>query len=102
LSVFPMIGHTWGQQAVRFDDGEGMVCFPGDVMPTIHHAGPAFNMGYDVLPYENRKSKHALLDRAHREGWRLALDHEPDHPVVTVRPHPKHADRFTLEPAADV
>jgi len=96
LSVYPMVGHTWGQQAVRFDDGDGIVCFPGDVMPTVHHHGPAFSMGYDVLPYENKASKLALLDRAAREGWRLVLDHEPGDPVVRVHPDTTRPGRFEL------
>jgi glyoxylase-like metal-dependent hydrolase (beta-lactamase superfamily II) len=82
LTVWPMPGHTWGQQAVRFDDGDGLVCFPGDVMPTVHHVGPAYSMGYDVLPYLNMRSKLELLHRAHDEGWRIILDHGgPRRPV---------------------
>lgn len=98
VTVWPMVGHTWGQQAVRFDDGRGVVCFPGDVMPTVHHAGPAYNMGYDVLPFENRQSKTALLSRAERDRWRLVLDHDPDHPVVHAAADPVKAGRFRLEP----
>ena len=98
LSVMPMPGHTWGQHAITFDDGDGIVCFPGDVMPTVHHAGPAYSMGYDVLPYVNMRSKAELLERTSREGWRLVLDHEPGNPVVRVTPDPDRAGRFRLEP----
>ncbi|MHC4217791.1 MAG: MBL fold metallo-hydrolase [Planctomycetota bacterium] len=98
LSVMPMPGHTWGQHAIRFDDGNGIVCFPGDVMPTIHHAGPAFSMGYDVLPYVNQRSKAQLLERATREEWRLVLDHEPGNPVVRVNVDPERPGRYRLEP----
>jgi glyoxylase-like metal-dependent hydrolase (beta-lactamase superfamily II) len=95
-----MVGHTWGQQAVRFDDGAGVVCFPGDVMPTIHHAGPAYSLGYDMLPHENMVSKQRLLEHAARDGWRIVLDHEPGNPVVRVVPEPDHAGRFSLETVA--
>jgi len=98
IRVGPMVGHTWGQQAVRFEDATGVVCFPGDVMPTIHHVGPAFNMAYDMLPYRNMLSKRALLDRAADEAWRLVLDHEPDHPVVRVERDPEHPERHRLVP----
>src|SRR5688572_15927686 len=27
ITVFPMLGHTWGQQAVMFSDDRGIVCF---------------------------------------------------------------------------
>lgn len=84
ILVAPMPGHTWGQQLVRFNDGQGVVCFPGDVMPTGQHVGLAFSMGYDMEPYTNMLSKRALLERAAEEDWRLALDHEPGHAVVRV------------------
>ncbi len=99
LTVWPMIGHTWGQQAVRFDDDEGVVCFPGDCLPTINHVGPSFNMGYDMLPFENMRSKHELLARAAQDEWRLVLDHEPGDPVRRVMRDSKRDDRFLLEPA---
>ena len=98
LSVMPMPGHTWGQHAIMFDDGLGIVCFPGDVMPTVLHVGPTYSMGYDVLPYVNMQSKAQLLDRARREGWRLVLDHEPGNPVLRVSEDPERAGRFRLEP----
>ena len=96
ITVWPMVGHTWGQQAVRFDDGDGIVCFPGDVMPTVHHAGPAYSLGYDMLPYENMLSKQALLRQASQDNWRLVLDHEPGNPVVRVAPETGDAGRFRL------
>ena len=88
IVVWPMVGHTWGQQAVRYEDAQGVVCFPGDVMPTFQHAGLAWNMAYDMLPYTNMQSKQALLERALAEGWRIVIDHEPGWPVVRVAERP--------------
>jgi len=99
LTVWPMPGHTWGQQAVRFSDEQGVVCFPGDVMPTANHSSAAFNMGYDMLPFTNSRSKRELLGQAADEGWRIAIDHEPGNPVVRVSRNADHRDRFVLEPA---
>jgi len=96
LTVWPMPGHTWGQQAVRFEDDDGTVCFPGDVIPTANHAGPAFNMGYDMLPYTNMQSKRTLLEQAARADWRIVLDHDPGDPVVRVD---DDAGRPQLRPA---
>lgn len=95
IRVMPMPGHTWGQQAILFEDAHGPVCFPGDVMPTVNHAGLAFSMGYDMEPYTNMRSKQHLLDRAALEGWRLVLDHEPGNPVVTVS---RDDERYSLTP----
>jgi glyoxylase-like metal-dependent hydrolase (beta-lactamase superfamily II) len=96
IDVFPVPGHTWGQHAVRFEDGDGIVCFPGDVMPTANHVGLSFSMGYDVCPYENMLTKRALLERAAAEGWRLVLDHDPGEPIVRVRRDAERPGRFEL------
>jgi len=77
-------GHTWGLQTIEFDDAEGTVCFVSDVMPTRNHVHPAYSMGYDMLPWDNMRSKQALLDQACEGDWRLVLYHEPDKPVVRV------------------
>jgi glyoxylase-like metal-dependent hydrolase (beta-lactamase superfamily II) len=97
LRVMPMIGHTWGQQAVLWEDEAGTLCFPGDVIPTINHAGLAYSLGYDMLPYENMLNKKALLERALGENWRLVLDHEPGDPVV--RPVREADGKFVLQVA---
>jgi glyoxylase-like metal-dependent hydrolase (beta-lactamase superfamily II) len=97
LGVKPVPGHTWGQQAVSFDDGEGRVCFPGDVIPTVNHVGLAFSIGYDMMPYQNMLTKRELLAQAAAEGWRLVLDHEPGEAVVRVRPDPEKPGQFRLD-----
>lgn len=98
ITVWPMPGHTWGQQAVRFDDGQGVVAFVGDVMPTANHVGLAFSLAYDMEPYTNMVSKRTLLERADSEGWRIALDHEPGEAIVRVTRDCDRPDRFALTP----
>jgi glyoxylase-like metal-dependent hydrolase (beta-lactamase superfamily II) len=98
IRSLPMPGHTWGQQAVLVETEQGTVCFPGDVMPTRHHVGAPYSMGYDMLPYENMLSKRLLLERASDESWTLVLDHDPTHPVVRVH---RTGDWFELETCSD-
>jgi len=98
ITVWPMPGHTWGQQGVRFDDERGTVAFVGDVMPTQNHVGLAFSLAYDMLPHQNMLTKRELLTRAATEHWRIALDHEPGDPVVTVSPDDQKPGRFVLKP----
>ncbi len=97
ITVFPVPGHTWGQQGVRFVDEEGVVCFPGDVMPTANHAGLAWSMAYDMEPYTNMRTKGALLERASDEGWRVVIDHEPGDAVVRVRADAERKGRYHLD-----
>ena len=89
-------GHTWGLQSVEFQDEHGIVCFCSDVMPTCNHVGLAYSMGYDMLPWDNARTKEVLLETAHAEGWRIVLYHEPDTPIVTVGKN--NGGRYCLVP----
>jgi glyoxylase-like metal-dependent hydrolase (beta-lactamase superfamily II) len=86
ITVWPIPGHTWGQQAVRFTDTQNrtMVYVP-DVMPTALHVRPTTNMAYDVESYTSMQQRLVLLERAAKENWTLVLDHEHGHPVFTVK-----------------
>jgi glyoxylase-like metal-dependent hydrolase (beta-lactamase superfamily II) len=99
ITVSPLMGHTWGMQGVRFEDQKGTLCFPGDVLPTVHHFGLSFSIGYDMLPYHNMITKHRLFQNAMAGDWRLVLDHEPGHAVVRVKADRERPDRFILEKA---
>jgi glyoxylase-like metal-dependent hydrolase (beta-lactamase superfamily II) len=97
IHVMPVPGHTWGQQMISWNDCDGHVAFPGDVMPTVNHVGLAFSMGYDMLPYTNMETKRSLLETATREQWRVILDHEPGDPVVCVSEREDRPGQFLLQ-----
>ena len=86
VRVMPAPGHTWGQQVVMWADAEGTVCYPGDAMPTVHHAHLSASLGYDMLPYQTMLTKRALLELADAERWRLVLDHQVGNCVVQRGP----------------
>ncbi|HEY7090627.1 MAG TPA: MBL fold metallo-hydrolase [Tepidisphaeraceae bacterium] len=97
IDVFLVPGHTWGQQAIKFTDDRGRtVVFTPDVVPTVHHAGAAYNLAYDVEPYMSMVTRHWFLSEAARNDWLLILDHEPGNPSVRVRPDGK--GWYTLSP----
>lgn len=99
ITVWPMPGHTWGQQAVRFNDARGTVVFAGDVLPTVNHVGLPFSLAYDMEPYTSMMSKKRLFMQAVANDWRLVLDHEPGvHVVFRVREDSGKPGKFTLEP----
>ncbi|MFI4898689.1 MAG: MBL fold metallo-hydrolase, partial [Phycisphaerales bacterium JB059] len=85
IRVFLAPGHTWGQQAIAFDVGEGeTVVFAADLIPTRHHVGAAYSLGYDVEPFTAMVTKRWFLEAAAERGWTLVLDHEPGNPVQRV------------------
>ena len=89
-------GHTWGLQSIEFKDEQGTVCFCSDVMPTCNHIGLAYSMGYDMLPWDNSKTKELLLKEACAKKWRFVLYHEPNTPIVMVLKDER--GRFSLQP----
>lgn len=100
VRVEPAPGHTWGQQAVFFEDDRGRtVVFPGDLMPTRMHVGLTYNMAYDMLPYENMLQKKRFLERASAEKWIIAMDHDPGDPLVMAEARGDRPGAFTLTSA---
>ena len=88
IRVRPVPGHTWGQQAVLFEDATGKtVAFPADLIPTQHHAPTTWGMAYDVESYTSMIEKRAFLHDACEHQWTLALDHEPGDALFLVAPH---------------
>ena len=102
IGVFRVPGHTWGQQAVMFKDARGRtVVFTPDVMPTVNHAGAAYNMAYDVETYTSMRMRMRLLEAATERGWSLAIDHEPGPAVVRVEHDPDKRGAYRLTPDDD-
>lgn len=86
IRTFLVPGHTWGQQAVMFEDTSGrMIVFTPDVMPTHYHQRQAYSLSYDVEPYTSMVTKNWFLKDASELDWTLLLDHEPGNPLFTVK-----------------
>lgn len=86
IRVFLVPGHTWGQQAIAFeDDRRRTIVFTPDVMPTHYHIGRPYSLSYDVEPYTSMVTKNWFLREAAERDWVLLLDHEPGNPCYRVR-----------------
>jgi glyoxylase-like metal-dependent hydrolase (beta-lactamase superfamily II) len=77
-------GHTRFHQAITFASGGQRAIYLGDIVPTTRHLRPAYNMAYDLDPYQTMQRKLELLDRACDEGWLAIWDHDPDHALRRV------------------
>lgn len=86
ITVIPSPGHTWGQQAVRFNDPDGnTVVFVPDVMPTRFHCAPSVCMAYDVESFTSQQHRIQLMRDAADNDWTLVLNHEHAHPIFKIR-----------------
>jgi glyoxylase-like metal-dependent hydrolase (beta-lactamase superfamily II) len=95
IELRPLPGHTWGMQGVFVEGTDAAWAFPGDLMPTRHHAHPSSSLGYDMLPYQTMLTKRAFLQEALERDLRIVLDHDPGHPVVRAV---RDGRRTALEP----
>jgi len=91
IAVDPTRGHTIGHQVVRIGEGEGSVVFCGDLIPTAAHLPTPWVMSYDLQPVLTMQEKEELLAQAADGRWILVMEHDPDHPAVTVG---REGDRF--------
>ncbi|MBL8878996.1 MAG: MBL fold metallo-hydrolase [Phycisphaerales bacterium] len=96
VSAARTAGHTHGHQSLIIRGRDRAAVFLGDVMPTRHHLGAPYNMGYDLLPIDNRDSKSRMLRQAAEQDALIIIDHEPDHPVCRVA---RDGDWYSLQPA---
>ncbi len=85
IHTFLVPGHTWGQQAIAFEDTRGRkIVFSADLIPTVNHVGASYSLGYDVEPFTSMVTKRWFLEAAAEGGWTLVLDHEPGNPLQKV------------------
>lgn len=89
-------GHTPGHQCVFIESGGETAWFTGDICPTPAHFRAAYNMAYDMAPYDTMVAKAELLHRAARDGWLVLFDHEPEQKAVRVV---QEEDQFRAVPA---
>jgi glyoxylase-like metal-dependent hydrolase (beta-lactamase superfamily II) len=97
VTVHPVPGHTWGQQAIEWTDGTNDFIFPGDVCPTRAHVHPSASTAYDVEPWTNMNTKKAVLDRCREEGRLLVLGHDPGPAIVRCTADPEGRRGHVLE-----
>ena len=98
LRVRMLSGHTRYQLGVVFESGDRRMLLPADCLPTAAHVGLRFNMGYDLLPFENMKTKEQLLLDAAESGYELLLGQDPHH--VLWRVNREASDRYALSPVS--
>lgn len=84
LTLETNAGHNESMQTWRLDS-EGQTLFGfADLVPTRHHVGLPWIMGYDLYPMQTLAFKKRVLPQAVRENWICLLYHDFDTPLCKL------------------
>lgn len=79
IEVVMATGHTSCHQCVKISSGRSTIFFLGDMIPTSGHIGLPYIMSYDLYPMETLRNKERYLEKALKEDWTVAFNHDPTH-----------------------
>jgi glyoxylase-like metal-dependent hydrolase (beta-lactamase superfamily II) len=77
-------GHTSSHQCVKVESKGKVLFFMGDLIPSSSHVHLPYVMSYDLYPVKTLENKEKFLQRAEREHWIIALNHDPEYFFGTI------------------
>ncbi len=92
-------GHVRHHQGVEIESQGRKAFFWGDLLPTTHHAKPAWVMSYDLFPHEVASMKEKMVAQAAAEDWLNVFEHDPD---VAMGRFVKDEKGYRVEPVERV
>lgn len=84
LVVHQADGHTRGLGWLTLAQGDEVLAFPSDLIPTSRHLPLAYVMGYDICAERTLAEKAEFLRRAVEERWIVVFQHDPDVPAARL------------------
>ncbi|MGD9345735.1 MAG: MBL fold metallo-hydrolase [Candidatus Aminicenantes bacterium] len=90
-----MPGHTSFHQGVKVLSEEETLVFFGDMVPTSAHLGLSYIASYDLFPVTTLETKTVYFEKAVKEKWIIALDHDPVHYFGRIK---KAKEKYIFEP----
>jgi glyoxylase-like metal-dependent hydrolase (beta-lactamase superfamily II) len=95
-------GHTESMMHPEIRVREGLTIFyAADLIPSAHHVGLPYIMGYDIRPLVTLEEKTKFLAEFAAKGYVLFLEHDKDTECITIklddRGRPMVDRKFTLE-----
>ena len=84
LTLQTIPGHSRTMQTWRLDRGGRTVYGFADLIPTRHHLGLPWIMGYDLYPTETLEFKKRVLPEAIGQEWLCLFYHDIDSPLRTL------------------
>lgn len=84
ISVHQANGHTQGLQWLTLSDAKQTLACPSEMIPTAHHIGVPWIMGYDLCAETTLKEKAGFLDAAIAGDWIVFFGHDADTAAVKL------------------
>ena len=79
-------GHTESMMLPEFKVSEKLTLVYGaDLIPSAHHVGLAYIMGYDIRPLVTLEEKTSFLRACAEQGHVIFLEHDHDTECITIR-----------------
>ena len=85
ITLHAIGGHTPGMTLVVARDAHGALLHTADMTPTSLHVPAPYVMGFDLEPVETVKARQRWYAEAAYKGWMLFFQHDPAHPLWTIR-----------------
>lgn len=94
-------GHTESMMLPEFKINDRVtIIFAADLIPSAHHVGLPYIMGYDIRPLITLEEKTSFLKEVAQKGYYLFLEHDKDTECITIkldeRGRPEVDRRMTL------
>ncbi len=77
ITLLPVNGHTNHMQMIKISDGENILLYTADLIPTAGHVPAPYIMGYDLFPLTTLEEKHKYLKEASENNWTVFFEHDP-------------------------
>ncbi len=87
ISVVKIPGHNLNIQAVQIGGGGKKLMYVSDLIPTRHHLPLPWIIAYDLYPLTTLETKRKWIGEFVRDGWVVALGHDPDFAAGTLHEH---------------
>lgn len=84
LTLQTNAGHNESMQTWRLDSAGQTLYGFADLVPTRHHVGLPWIMGYDLYPMQTLEFKKRVLPQAVHENWTCLLYHDFDTPLCKL------------------
>ena len=84
ITVHRVDGHTIGQQWIEIRDGNEVIMFTTDLIPTSHHLPLMYHMGYDACAATLMKEKEVFLSKAIKENAIVFFEHDAETPAGRI------------------